>query len=74
MLGECEEEVRVMDRVALEFVDEERLEEDGSSNAGNGEKEDLGIVSCGGCAGRRVNSLGNELNDRLEGRKTFEEA
>ena len=52
VLGEFEEGVRVNDRVGLEFVGEveERLEEDPSSNAGNGEKEDLGIVSCGGCA------------------------
>jgi hypothetical protein len=52
VLGVCEEEVRVTDRVVLELVGEieERFEEDDSSNAGNGEKEDLGIVSCGGCA------------------------
>jgi hypothetical protein len=52
VLGEFEEGVRVNDRVGLEFVGEveERLEEDASSNAGNGEKEDLGMVSCGGCA------------------------
>ena len=52
VLGVCEEGVRVTDRVVLEFVGEvdERLELDGSSNAGNGEKEDLGIASCGGCA------------------------
>lgn len=43
--------MRVTDREDLEFVGEfdERLEEDASSNAGNGEKED-GMVSCGGCA------------------------
>jgi hypothetical protein len=28
---------------------EERLQKDVSSNAGNGEKEDLEIVSCRGC-------------------------
>ena len=52
VLGEFEEGVRVKDRVGLEFIGEveERLDEDASSNAGNGEKEDLGIVSCGGCA------------------------
>jgi hypothetical protein len=52
VLGEFEEGVRVNDRVDLEFIGEveERLEEDASSKAGNGEKEDLGIVSCGGCA------------------------
>jgi hypothetical protein len=51
VLGACEE-VRVTDRVPLEFVGEveERLDEDASSNPGKGEKEDLGIVSCGGCA------------------------
>jgi hypothetical protein len=51
ILGEFEE-VRVNDRVGLVFIGEveERLEEDASSNAGSGEKEDLGIVSCGGCA------------------------
>ncbi len=51
VLGVFEEGVRVNDRVDLEFVGEveERLEEDASSNAGNGEKEDLGMVSCGGC-------------------------
>jgi len=50
LFGACEEEVRVTEREDLEFVGEfeERLEEDASSNAGNGEKED-GIVSCGGC-------------------------
>jgi hypothetical protein len=56
VLGELEEEVRMNDRVGLEFVGEveEHLEEDASSNAGNGEKEDLGIVClmvCG-CHGR----------------------
>jgi hypothetical protein len=52
VLGEFEEGVRVNDRVDLEFIGEveERLEDDASSKAGNGEKEDLGIVSCGGCA------------------------
>jgi hypothetical protein len=52
VLGEFEEGVRVNDRVGLEFIGEveERFEEDASSNAGNGEKEDLGMVSCGGCA------------------------
>jgi hypothetical protein len=42
--------LRVTDRADLEFVGEieERLEEDASSNAGNGEKEEDGIVSCGG--------------------------
>lgn len=51
LFGACEEDVRVTDREDLEFVGEfeERLEEDASSNAGKGEKED-GIVSCGGCA------------------------
>jgi hypothetical protein len=50
--GEFEEGLRVNDCVGLEFVGEveEHLEEDASSNAGNGEKEDLGIVSCRGCA------------------------
>jgi hypothetical protein len=50
--GEFEEGVRVNDCVGLEFVGEveEHLEEDASSNAGNGGKEDLGIVSCRGCA------------------------
>jgi len=40
------------DRVGLVFIGEveERLEEVASSNVDNGEKEDLGIVSCGGCA------------------------
>ena len=63
VLGACDEEVRVTDRVVLEFVGEidERLEEDASSNAGNGEKEDLGIVSCGGCTGRCVDSTRNPL-------------
>jgi hypothetical protein len=52
VLGEFEEGVRVNDRVDLEFVGEveECLEKDASSNVGNGEKEDLGMVSCGGCA------------------------
>jgi hypothetical protein len=52
VLGVFEDGVRVNDRVGLVFVGEveERLEDDASSNAGNGEKEDLGIVSCGGCA------------------------
>jgi hypothetical protein len=47
VLGVFEEDVRVTDRVDLVFVGdvEERLEEDASSNADNGEKEDLGIVS-----------------------------
>jgi len=47
VLGVFEEDVRVTDRVDFVFVGdvEERLEEDASSNAGNGEKEDLGIVS-----------------------------
>lgn len=51
ILGEFEE-VRVNDRVGLVFIGEleERLEEDASSNAGNGEKDDRGMVSCGGCA------------------------
>lgn len=52
VLGGFDEGLRVNDRVGLEFVGEveERLEEeDVSSNAGNGEKEDLGIVSRGGC-------------------------
>jgi hypothetical protein len=74
VLGECEEGVRVTDRVALEFVGEERLELvelDGSSNAGNGEKEVLGIVSCGGSAGRRVDSTGVDLNDKFK-KKAYE--
>lgn len=49
LIGACEEGVRVADRVDLEFVGEieDRLEEDASSNAGSGEKEEGGIVSCG---------------------------
>jgi len=52
ILSEFEEGVHVNDRVGLVFIGEveECLEEDASSNAGNGEKEDLGIVCCGGCA------------------------
>lgn len=49
VLAAVEEDVRVTDRVPLEFVGEVRLE-GGSSNPGSGEKEDLGIVSWGGCA------------------------
>ena len=71
VLGEFEE-VRVNDRVGLVFVGEveERLEEDASSNAGKGEKEDLGIVSCGGCAGRWVDATGDALDEN--GREGFE--
>lgn len=51
-LGGFEEGVRVNDRVGLEFIGEveERFDDDASSKPGNGEKDDLGIVSCGGCA------------------------
>jgi hypothetical protein len=61
VLGEFEEGVRVNDRVGLVFIGEveERLEEVASSNAGSGEKEDLGIVSCGGGAGRCVDATGD---------------
>ena len=52
LLGEWEEGVRVTEGVDLEVLGEtdERLEEDTSSNVGNGEKDDEGIVSCRGCA------------------------
>ena len=68
LFGACEEDVRVPDREDLEFVGEfeERLEEDASSNAGNGEKED-GIVSCGGCArpcGRSAGE-GDALHEKI---------
>jgi hypothetical protein len=67
LFGACEEDVRVPDREDLEFVGEfeERLEEDASSKAGNGEKED-GMVSCGGCArpcGRSAGE-GDALDDK----------
>lgn len=61
LLRDCEEEdVRVTEREDFEFIgeDEERLEEDASSNAGKGEKED-GIVSCGGCVWLCVDSTGD---------------
>ena len=59
LFGACEEDVRVTDREDLEFVGEfeERLEEDPSSNAGNGENED-GIVSFGGCPWLCVEAAG----------------
>jgi len=59
LFGAWEEDVRVTDREDLEFVGEfeERLEEDPSSNAGNGENED-GIVSFGGCPWLCVDAAG----------------
>ena len=52
VLGGFEEGLRVNDRVGFVFIGEvdEHLDEVVSSNPGNGEKDGLGIVSCGGCA------------------------
>ena len=64
-----EEGVRVIDRVDREFVGEleVRLEEGASSNAGNGEKEDDGIVSWGGCVRLCEDSAndGDSLEDKI---------